>query len=144
MLGHLDRHQGSGDDVHPRPAVLLRDVEPEEPHLPDHAGEARVVRRLELARVGVELRLEGDDLLADEAPNEVDEKPLLFARPEVHGPRSFRSRPWPAPALPSRIAPLVHMPLRRSARPPVRPAALMPDGAGRARAAPSFSGGSAP
>ena len=91
VLRHLDRHQRARDDVDPRPAVLLRNVEPVEPHRLGLRHQAVAIGRLELARVGVEVGFEREDLLAHEAAHGVDHQALFVGGVEVHeGCRFYR------------------------------------------------------
>ena len=85
MLRHLDRQQHARDDVDVRPAVFLRDVDAEQAHRLGLLDQPRVVGRIELRGVGIELGLERDDLLAHEAADLVDQHLLFFARLEIHG-----------------------------------------------------------
>jgi len=86
MLRHLDRQQHAGHDVDVRPAVFLRDVDAEQAHRLGLLDQPLMVGRIEFRRVGIELRLERDDLLAHEAAHLVDQHLLFGAGFEIHLP----------------------------------------------------------
>ena len=67
------------------PPILLRDVDAEQAHRLGLLDQPLVVRGVELRGVGVQLRLERDDLLAHEAADLVDQHLLFVVGLEIHG-----------------------------------------------------------
>ena len=95
MLRHLDRQQHARHEVDVGAAVFLRDVDAEQAHRLGLLDQPLVIGGLEFRRVGVQVRLERDDLLAHEAADLVDQHLLFFAWLEIHGalPQAGLSRP---------------------------------------------------
>ena len=56
VLAHLDRHQCPSGYVDAGPAEFLRDVESVEAHLAGFLDQTRLVFRMQLASVGIEVR----------------------------------------------------------------------------------------